>query len=142
MPRATENLRLEIHATGNGVGPKASLEGQELRTFLLNLDEYQENFHKVERRLRDPRVVEILANIELRLDNKLDFQTEANLKPVFDAVMKLGLKPEMRFDEEHSAHAVVFHDSTNAERSIGLALAAQPEYRRFRALARILARHN
>ena len=42
----------------------------------------------------------------------------------------------MRRDEEHSSCAVVYHDSTNAERSIGLALAAQPEYRRFRALAR------
>jgi DNA gyrase subunit B len=37
---------------------------------------------------------------------------------------------------------VIFHDSTNAERPIGLALAAQPEYRRFRALARSIARHN
>ena len=42
------------------------LEGTELRTFLLNLDEYEQMFHKVERRLRDPRVVEVLANVELR----------------------------------------------------------------------------
>src|SRR6202007_1947677 len=44
MRRATENLRLEIHS--NGSGPKSTLEGQELRTFLLNVDEYQENSHK------------------------------------------------------------------------------------------------
>jgi DNA gyrase subunit B len=142
MRRATENLRLEIHSTGNGTGPKSTLEGTELRTFLLNLDEYEQMFHKVERRLRDSRVVEILANVDLRLDSKADFQEESNLKPVFDAVMQLGLKPEMRRDEEHFAYAVVFHDSTNAERSVGLALAAQPEYRRFRALSRLLARHN
>ena len=48
----------------------------------------------------------------------------------------------MRRDEEHFAYAVVYHDSTNAERSVGLALAAQPEYRRFRSLSRSLARHN
>lgn len=36
---------------------------------------------------------------------------------------------------------VSYHDSTNAERSIGLELAAQPEYRRMRALARQLARY-
>jgi DNA gyrase subunit B len=142
MRRATENLKLEIHSTGNGSGPKAVLEGTELRTFLLNLDEYEQMFHKVERRLRDPRVVEVLANIELRIDNKADFQEEANLKPVFEAVARLGLKPEMRRDEEHSAYAVVFRDSTGAERPIGLALSAQPEYRRFRALARIIARFN
>ncbi len=141
MRRATENLQLEVHSTGNG-SARAVLEGQELRTFLLNLDEYEQMFHKVERRLRDPRVVEVLSNIDLRVDNKAEFQEEVNLKPVFEAMQKLGLKPEMRRDEEHSAWAVVYHDSTNAERSIGLTLASQPEYRRFRALARIVARNN
>src|SRR5206468_7851951 len=115
MRRATENLRLEVHSTGNGSGPKAVIEGTELRTFLLNLDEYEQMFHKVERRLRDPRVVQVLANIDLHIDHKVEFQDQANLKPVFEAVAKLGLKPEMRRDEEHSAYAVVFHDATNAE---------------------------
>jgi DNA gyrase subunit B len=141
MRRATENLRLEVHAAGNG-GPKAVLDGAELRNFLMNLDEYEQMFHKVERRLRDARVVEILGNIELRVDHKAEFQEEANLRPVFEAVEKLGLKPEMRRDEEHSAYAVVFHDSTNAERAIGLQLTLQPEYRRYRALARQIARYN
>ena len=48
----------------------------------------------------------------------------------------------MRKDEEHSAYEVVFHDSTNAERRVGVALASQPEYRRFRSLARTIARFN
>ena len=140
MRRATENLTLEIHS--NGSGPKATLQGGELRTFLLGLDEYQQMFHKVERRLRDARVVEILSNVELRLDHKGEFQEEANLRPVFESLLQLGVKPEMRRDEEHSSFAVVYHDSTNAERSIGLALAAQPEYRRFRSLARAIAKFN
>jgi len=140
MRRATENLTLEIHS--NGSGPKGTLEGLELRTFLLSLDEYQQMFHKVERRLRDARVVEVLSNVELRVDHKTEFQDEANLKPVLETLESLGLKPEMRRDEEHSAFAVVFHDSTNAERSIGLALAAQPEFRRFRTLARTIAKFN
>jgi len=140
MRRATENLTLEIHS--NGDGAKATLEGGELRAFLLNLDEYQQMFHKVQRRLRDPRVVEALANPALIVDHKNDFQNDANLRPVFETLKALGLTPEMRRDEEHSSYAVVFHDSTNAERSIGLALAAQPEYRRFRTLAKIIARYN
>src|SRR6202163_1558922 len=41
MRRATENLTLEIHSTGNGTGPKAVIEGTELRAFLLSLDEYE-----------------------------------------------------------------------------------------------------
>jgi len=86
--------------------------------------------------------VETLANIELRVDNKADFQDEANMRPVFEALERAGLEPEMRRDEEHSAFAVVYRDSTHAERSIGLALAAAPEYRRFRALARNIARFN
>jgi DNA gyrase subunit B len=140
MRRATENLSLEIHSNGNGA--RAVLEGVELRTFLLNLDEYEQMFHKVERRLRDARVVEALSNIELKVDHKAEFQDEANLVPVLEALRKLGVNPEMRRDEEHSSYAVVFHDSTNAERPIGLALAAQPEFRRFRALARAIARFN
>jgi DNA gyrase subunit B len=118
------------------------LEGTELRSFLLNLDEYEQMFHKVERRLRDARVVETLANVELRVDHKAEFQEEGNLRPVFEALKKLGLNPEMRRDEEHSAYTVVYRDSTHAERTIGLALAAQPEYRRYRALARTVARYN
>jgi len=140
MRRATENLTVELHANGNGAA--SVLEGAELRNFLLSLDEYEQIFHKVERKLRDPRVVEVLSNVEWRVDHKADFQEEANLQPVLEALKGLKLNPEMRRDEEHSAYAVVYHDSTNAERSIGIALAAQPEYRRFRALARSIARYN
>jgi DNA gyrase subunit B len=148
MRRGTESVRVEFNGASNGGsisgsnGAPAGLEGGELRAFLLNLDEYQETSHKLERRLRDARVVEVLADIDLRLDHKSEFQDEANLKPVFEAILKLGLKPEMRRDEEHSSYAVIFHDQTNAERSIGLALAAQPEYRRFRSLSRSIAKFN
>src|ERR1700722_5366476 len=140
--RAMDNLKLEIHSTGNGTGPKAPLEGGELRAFLLNLDEFEQMFHKVERRLRDPRVVEVVSNVDLRLDTKTEFQEEANLKPVFESLTALGLKPEMRRDEEHSAYAVVYKDTTQAERGVGMNLLSQPEYRRFRALAKTIARHN
>ncbi len=142
MRRATENLRVEIQAPPSGPGAKAVLEGQELRSFLMGLDEYEQMFHKVERRMRDSRVVEVLSNIELRIDHKAEFQEEANLRPVFDALEKLGLKPEIRRDEEHSSYDVMFRDSTHAERAIGMALAAQPEYRRFRSQARVVARYN
>jgi DNA gyrase subunit B len=140
MRRATENLTVEIHS--NGAGPKAVLEGTELRTFLLGLDEYEQMVYKVQRKLRDPRVVEALAAVDLRVDHRADFLVEANLRPVFDALQKLGLNPEMRRDEEHSSYAVVYRDGTHAERSVGMALAAAPEYRRFRALARATARYN
>jgi DNA gyrase subunit B len=141
MRRATENVTVEIHSNGDGK-PKSIMEGQELRTFLLNLDEYQSMFHKVERRLRDSRAVEVVGDIGFQIDHKADFQVEENLKPVFEALQRKGLNPEMRKDEEHSAWAAVYRDSTGAERSVGIQLAAQPEYRRFRALARTIARFN
>src|SRR5471030_2493087 len=142
MRRATENLTLQYNSTVNGSGVKSTLEGQELRTFLLNLDEFDQMFHKVERRLRVAPAVEILSNIELRVDTKAEFVEEANLKPVFEALREKGLNPEMRRDEEHSSHGVVFRDSTGAERTIGMALLNQPEYRRYRALARAIAKFN
>jgi len=49
---------------------------------------------------------------------------------------------ELRADEEHSAWSVVFHDSTNAERHIGILLATQPDYKKFRSLARQIAKYN
>src|SRR6202023_2487595 len=45
MRRATENLVLE---TGSN-GTKSSIEAAELRNFLMNLDEFEQIFHKVER---------------------------------------------------------------------------------------------
>ncbi len=141
MRRATENLTVEIHSNGDG-RPKAIMEGQELRTFLLNLDEYQLMFHKVERRLRDSRAVEVLSDVAFQIDHKADFQVEENLKPVFEALQRKGLNPEMRKDEEHSTWAAVYRDSTGAERSVGIQLAAQPEFRRFRVLARTIAKFN
>jgi DNA gyrase subunit B len=141
MRRATENLSVEYHSNGNGKPPQ-SLEGGELRAFLLNLDEYEQMFHKVERRLRDARAVEILSNVDLRIDTKQDFQVEANLKPVFEALKEKGLNPEMRKDEEHEAWSVIYKDSTGAERPIGIALSNQPEYRRYRKLSRDIAKFN
>ncbi|HEX5431253.1 MAG TPA: DNA gyrase subunit B, partial [Bryobacteraceae bacterium] len=38
--------------------------------------------------------------------------------------------------EEHSAWMATFRDPTNAERAINVELAAQPEYKRLRAMAR------
>jgi DNA gyrase subunit B len=141
MRRATENLSLEIHSSGNGKAAQ-TLEGQELRTFLLNLDEYEQMFHKVERRMRDSRAVEVLGDVDLRIDTKQDFQVEVNLQPVFEALKAKGLNPEMRKDEEHDAYSVVYKDSTGAERGVGIPLASQPEYRRYRRLARDIAKYN
>jgi DNA gyrase subunit B len=140
MRRATENLKLEIGA--NGQAPKATIEGGELRAFLMSLDEFEQLFHKVERRLRDPRVVSAIADPELRLDSKSDFAEKANVQKLFEALKSAEIKAELKADEEHSAWMVVFHDATNAERRVDVELSTQPEYRKFRALAKQTARYN
>jgi DNA gyrase subunit B len=140
MRRATENLSVEIGSSGNGA--KATLEGGELRAFLMSLDEYEQMFQKVERRLRDARVVAVLGNAELRADHKADFQDKENMELLAAAVKAAQVPAELVADEEHSAWTVMFRDSTKAERHIGVNLASQPEYKKFRSLARQIAKYN
>ena len=65
LRRATENLKVEV-----GVGGKTVLEGTELRNYLMSLDELQLAWRRMERRLRDPRVIEVMADPGLALDTK------------------------------------------------------------------------
>jgi DNA gyrase subunit B len=140
MRRATENLKLEIGK--NGKGPKQTIEAGELRTFLMTLDEFDQISNKVERRLRDARVVEVLGNANLRIDTKADFAERANLDQVAAELKTVQVQSELKQDEEHSTWTVSYHDSTNAERQIGVELAARPEYKRLRVLAKQIARLN
>jgi DNA gyrase subunit B len=135
LRRATENLTVETKA---GV----KLEGGELRAFLVSLDEFQQMFRRVERRLRDARVVEILTNVDWKVDTKADLHEKSNLEPVVAAVKAAKIEARLERDEEHEAWKVVFRDHTNAERSVGVELVLQPEYRRMRAIARQAAKYN
>ncbi len=135
LRRATENVKVELH-------DKTLLEGTELRNFLMQLDDLQITWRKMERRLRDPRVVEVLARTDLAIDTKADFTEEKNLKPVYDALKDAKIDTELKREEEHSAWMVTFKDPTNAERPIDTELASQPEYRRLRSLARQIAKFN
>ncbi len=96
LRRATENLTVETSA-----GTK--LEGAELRNFLMSLDEYQQMFRRLERRMREPRVVEILANIEYKLDTKADFHEKSNLEAVAAALNALKVEAKLEPEEEHEA---------------------------------------
>jgi DNA gyrase subunit B len=135
LRRAIENLKVET-------ADKVTLEGTDLRNFLMQLDELQVTWRRLERRLREPRVVEILARPELAIDTKADFQGQANLKPMHEALKALKIESELKPDEEHSAWMVTFKDPTNAERAINIELATQPEYRRLRSLAKQAAKLN
>jgi DNA gyrase subunit B len=140
LRRATENLVVEPAPDGGGAATR--LEGAELRTFLNRLDEYQHHFQRIERKVRDPRIVEILSDPALNIDTKADFADDQNARVLAERLRALGLQTEVKHDEEHSAWLVGYHDSTNAERLIGVELAAEPEYKRLRSVARQIARYN
>jgi DNA gyrase subunit B len=135
LRRATENLTVEL-------SDKAVLSGTELRNYLMQLDEFQITFRRLERRLRDARVVEVLARAELAIDTKADFSEQKNLEAIHEALKAVKIEAELKRDEEHSAWTVTFKDPTNAERSIDLELAGQPEYKRLRSMARQTAKYN
>ena len=140
MRRATESLIVEYGVETDGV--KARVEGSELRTFLMDLDEYEQLYVRLERRVRESRVVEVLCNSELKIDTKADFSEQANLEELAVQLRASGIPTEVLVDEEHTAFYVMFHDSTNAERRIGVDLSHQPEYRKYRLLAKKIAKCN
>jgi DNA gyrase subunit B len=141
LRRATENLTVEFGKDESGA-PVQTVEGTELRNFLMSLDEYRQIFRMMERRTRDARIVETLSNVAFSIDTKADFAEESNLKAVFNAIKEQKIPVEIHQDEEHSSWRVVYKDSTNAERFIDVELAAQPEYKRLRAFAKQMAKYN
>src|ERR1700691_4864407 len=140
LRRATDNLKVEL--SDKGVAGGGVLGGKELLNFLVQLDEFQLTWRRLERRLRDTRVVEILARAELAIDTKADFTVEANLRPVYEALKAQKIETELKQEEEHSSWMVTFKDPTNAERAINVELAAQPEYKRLRSIAKQIAKFN
>ena len=138
LRRATENLSVEAGADG-GI---QRLEGAEMRSFLIQLDEFQSLIRLVERQLRDPRIVDLVCQAQRRVDTKADFQDRKNLEDLFDALAALKVKGVIHADEEHSAHKLVYRDATNADRTFGIELAMRPEYRRMRSVARQLDKYN
>ena len=137
LRRAIENVTVEY-----GAPEVTKLEKGELRSFLMSLDELQTVWRQAERRLRDSRVVEVLTNSLYKIDAKADFAEQENVQPVYDSLKALNLPVEMKRDEEHSVWQVSYRDHTNAERVIGAELAQLPEYKKLRAVAKQIARHN
>jgi DNA gyrase subunit B len=138
MRRAVESVVIEV---GEG-DTKVRIEGAELRAFLMSLDEFEQMYTKLERRVRDSRVVDVLSQADLKIDTKADFSAQANLEKLAEELRKAGIPAEVRPDEEHSAFYAMFHDSTNAERHIGIDLSHQPEYRRYRILSQQISKGN
>ena len=136
---ATEGVKLTYGRNGT-LG--SILEKDALRSYVSRLNDYAQMFSRLERRLRNAKVVEFLADAALDLDTKDHFQDKAHLDALVRQMQELGLEAKLIPDEEHSAYAIGFKEGTEGERLIDLEAAAQPEYRRLRALSKQLSEYN
>jgi DNA gyrase subunit B len=145
LRRATENLEVEL-GTKDGQpaadAQGAKIEGTELRNFLMSLDELATISRRLERRVRDSRVVDVLLDVSLPLDAKTDLQNEANVRAVAERLRQAKLEVKIEREEEHSAWMIGYKDPTNATRYINTEFLSLPEFRRLRALVKQVARLN
>jgi len=115
------------------------IEGADLTRFMGTLNEYLGFVEKVDKRIRNERLTELLARAELI--HRADFasQSESKVPPKLASLHEqlTELAGELRFksvgapveDEEHHTWSVCFTDSQGAARCIDWALASSPEFK-------------
>jgi DNA gyrase subunit B len=140
LRRAIENLTVELAPDADG--RVATIEGTELRNFLSSLDELAQIGARLERRVRDPRVVDVLSDVAVSVDSKADLQNEENVRSIAKRLGDTKLEVAVEREEEHSAWMVAYKDPTNATRYINTESLSMPEFRRLRALVKQVARFN
>jgi DNA gyrase subunit B len=131
VKRASEGLSVRY---GEGA---AKLEGTALAKFITVLDEYLKLFEKVDKRLRDEKVTELLPKLDLA--KRADFEGDKNTPPKKIEQLEKTLKKlqkerqfkevEMHFDEEHTLWYVRYVNSQGAEHLINWELASTAEFR-------------
>ncbi len=127
----------------------AMLEGAPLAKFMTTLNDYIGFFEKVNKRIRDEQITEILPKADLvkRVDFEGESKTPAkkilDLEKALKAVAKeRGIKSvEKRFEEEHSLWEVSFVNAQGAEHVINWELASAPEYRQMMSKYRQIAEY-
>ncbi len=108
----------------------------------MSLDELAQIGQRLERRVRDSRVVDVLTEVSLPIDAKADLQNEENVKVLAERLRETKLEVTVEREEEHSAWMVGYRDPTNAIRMINTEFLSLPEFRRLRAIVKQVARLN
>jgi len=131
LKRAADSLVVRY---GEGA---AKLEGTGLSKFASGLKEYFAYFDKVNKRLRDEKITELLPTLDL--SKRADFEGEKKTAPKKIEKLERELKKlqkerdfksvEARFDEEHNLWEVRYVNSQGAEHLINWELASTAEYR-------------
>jgi DNA gyrase subunit B len=131
VKRASEGLSVRY---GEGA---AKVEGKDLARFMTVLDEYLGFFDKLDKRVRNERVTELIPKLDFA--KRADFEGEKKEAPkkiekLEREIKKLqkdeGFKSvEARFDEEHNLWEVAFVNKHGAEHVINWELASSAEGR-------------
>ena len=139
-----EFLKVMVKRASDGItvrhGEGAEMiDGETLTRFLGHLDEYLGFFDKVDKRIRNEKITELLAKAELT--KRVDFvSTESGDAPPKLVAIRAALVElseqfqfraigELELDEEHQTWSLSFTDAQAAVRHIDWALAASAEYR-------------
>ncbi|HEY3971766.1 MAG TPA: DNA topoisomerase (ATP-hydrolyzing) subunit B [Candidatus Sulfotelmatobacter sp.] len=131
VKRAADGLSVRY---GEGA---AKIEGKDLARFMTVLDEYLGFFEKLDKRVRNERVTELIPKLDLakRVDFEGDKKTQSRkIERLEKELKKLqkdeGFKSvEARFDEEHNLWEVSFVNKHGAEHVINWVLASSAESR-------------
>ncbi len=138
VKRASEGMVVKYGVAEDG-SSQGQLEGAALTKFMGQLNEYLDFFRKVNRRVRNEEVVDLLAKHEL--SRRGDFESpEAGTVPAKLIAVRAGLEqlaPNYQFkavhapafDEEHQTWSVTYTDAQGAPRRVDWTLASTPEYR-------------
>ena len=115
----------------------AKLEGKDLARFMTVLDEYLGFFEKLDKRVRNERVTELIPKLDLA--KRADFEGEKKSPPKKIEKLEKELKRlqkdegfksvESKFDEEHNLWEVSFVNKHGAEHLINWELASSAECR-------------
>jgi DNA gyrase subunit B len=131
VKRAADGLTVRY---GDGA---AKIEGKELARFMAVLDEYLGFFEKLDKRVRNERVTELIPKLDLA--KRADFEGEKKDPPKKIERLEKELKKlqkeegfktvESKFDEEHNLWGVSFVNKHGAEHVINWELASSAECR-------------
>ncbi|MGA2856209.1 MAG: DNA topoisomerase (ATP-hydrolyzing) subunit B [Candidatus Sulfotelmatobacter sp.] len=131
VKRAAEGLSVRY---GEGA---AKIEGKDLARFMTVLDEYLGFFDKLDKRVRNERVTELIPRLDLA--KRADFEGDKKAAPKKIERLEREIKRlqkdegfktvEARFDEEHNLWEVSFVNKHGAEHVISWVLASSAESR-------------
>ena len=126
LKKATDNLTLRIDKA------QKEIQGRELTSFLEKLIELSSVFIKVDRHLRDARVLDLL--ISVGADARRFLADKQQVRDLAAQVEQLGYSTEIQTDEEHGVEKIQYRQGSQTPRAITYQVLSSPEYQRVMTL--------